>query len=225
MRVPGLFFGGPDCPPPPLVVPDVFFQSLSGTRIRSSRHSGVPDDKVFRTSGTQNGWPERLRALFLPELPPQMSFGTSEAAKNRQNGSTALKGGGALMLYHLICRCLPATATVCPVREVERARRRAAADIKGNGYRGARGKGCSVRTAGVCLSAGAPSPARVSRTNPFPRPRPPFPAMEPPPSVCRTPYAAFNWSRRPPSARPLYFPSFFTMFVTMNPEPSMIVSP
>ena len=29
-------------------------------------------------------------------------------------------------------------------------------------------------------------PARVSRTNPFPRPRPPFPAMEPPPSVCRT---------------------------------------
>ena len=28
-------------------------------------------------------------------------------------------------------------------------------------------------------------PARVSRTNPFPRVRPPFPAMEPPPSVCR----------------------------------------
>ena len=60
------------------------------------------------------------------------------------------------MLYHLICRCLPATATVCPVREVERARRRVAADIKGNGYRGARGKGCSARTAGVCLSAGTP---------------------------------------------------------------------
>ena len=31
------------------------------------------------------------------------------------------------MPYHLICRCLPATATVCPVREVERASRRAAA--------------------------------------------------------------------------------------------------
>ena len=31
------------------------------------------------------------------------------------------------MPYHLICRCLPATATVCPVREVERASRRATA--------------------------------------------------------------------------------------------------
>ena len=29
-------------------------------------------------------------------------------------------------------------------------------------------------------------PARVSRTNPFPRPRPPFPAMEPTPFLCRT---------------------------------------
>ena len=37
-------------------------------------------------------------------------------------------------------------------------RRRVAADIKGNGYRGARGKGCSVRTAGVCLSAGGTVP-------------------------------------------------------------------
>ena len=60
-------------------------------------------------------------------------------------------------------------------------------------------------------------PARVSRTNPFPRPRPPFPAMEPPPSVCRllsvalrqmlsvscSPSAAFCLLpsvRRPPSA-------------------------
>ena len=31
------------------------------------------------------------------------------------------------MPYHLICRCLPATATVCPVREVERDSRRATA--------------------------------------------------------------------------------------------------
>ena len=30
-------------------------------------------------------------------------------------------------------------------------------------------------------------PARVSRTNPFPRVRPPFPAMEPTPSTGRSP--------------------------------------
>ena len=79
----------------------------------------------------------------------------------------------------------PQLSAAC-FREVDGSgRRRVAADIKGNGYRGARGKGCSGRTAGVCLSAGATSPARVSRTNPFPRPRPPFPAMEPTLFVCR----------------------------------------
>ena len=40
-------------------------------------------------------------------------------------------------------------------------------------------------------------PARVSRTNPFPRVRPPFPAMEPPPSVCC--FSPATWRRRPPS--------------------------
>ncbi len=35
-------------------------------------------------------------------------------------------------------------------------------------------------------------PARVSRTNPFPRPRPPFPAMKPPPSVCLPPSASLR---------------------------------
>ena len=63
-------------------------------------------------------------------------------------------------------------------------RRRVAADIKGNGYRGARGKGCSARTAGVCLSAGRRStPRELAGRTPFPdRDR------RPPP-----------WSRRPPS--------------------------
>ena len=45
--------------------------------------------------------------------------------------------------------------------------------------------------------------ARVSRTNPFPRMRPPFPAMEPLPSVCRPPSAALRLPPsvcRPPSA-------------------------
>ena len=45
-----------------------------------------------------------------------------------------------------------------PLEREMSGRRRAAADIKGNGYRGARGKGCSARTAGVCLSAGGTVP-------------------------------------------------------------------
>ena len=63
-------------------------------------------------------------------------------------------------------------------------RRRVAADIKGNGYRGARGKGCSARTAGVCLSAGrSVAPRELAGRIPFPdRDR-----RSPP------------WSRRPPS--------------------------
>ena len=60
-----------------------------------------------------------------------------------------------------------------------------AADIKGNGYRGARRKGCSVRMAGVCLSAGrSVAPRKLAGRTPFPdRDR-----RSPP------------WSRRPPSA-------------------------
>ena len=47
--------------------------------------------------------------------------------------------------------------------------RRAAAIIKGNGYRGARGKGCSARTAGVCLSAGCSvAPRELAGRTPFP---------------------------------------------------------
>ena len=63
-------------------------------------------------------------------------------------------------------------------------RRRVAADIKGNGYRGARGKGCSARTAGVCFSAGrSVAPRELAGRIPFPdRDR-----RSPP------------WSRRPPS--------------------------
>ena len=63
--------------------------------------------------------------------------------------------------------------------------RRVAADIKGNGYRGARGKRCSTRTAGVCLSAGCSvAPRELAGRTPFPdRDR-----RSPP------------WSRRPPAA-------------------------
>ena len=53
-------------------------------------------------------------------------------------------------------------------------------------------------------------PARVSRTNPFPRVRPPFPAMEPPPSVCRFSPAAMA----PPSSLCCFSPA------AMEPPPS-----
>ena len=79
----------------------------------------------------------------------------------------------------------PQLSAAC-FREVDGSgRRRVAADIKGNGYRGARGKGCSVRTAGVCLSAGCSvAPRELAGRTPFPdRDR-----RSPP------------WSRRPPSA-------------------------
>ena len=105
----------PQIPPPaPLVVPDVFFQSLSGTRIRSSRHSGVPDNKVFRTSGTQNGWLERLRAQFLPKRPSQMSWRTSGAAKSSQNDTTDVLP--AALLLCCLATILPCrhTAPRCP---------------------------------------------------------------------------------------------------------------
>ena len=63
--------------------------------------------------------------------------------------------------------------------------RRAAADIKGNGYRGARGKGCSARTAGVCLSAGCSvAPRELAGRTPFPECDRRFPP----------------WSRHPPAA-------------------------
>ena len=79
----------------------------------------------------------------------------------------------------------PQLSAAC-FREVDGSgRRRVAADIKGNGYRGARGKGCSVRTAGVCLSAGCSvAPRELAGRTPFPdRDR-----RSPP------------WSRHPPSA-------------------------
>ena len=77
-------------------------------------------------------------------------------------------------------------------------RRRVAADIKGNGYRGARGKGCSARTAGVCLSAGrSVAPRELAGRIPFPEcDRRSLPWSRRPPSVAiRRP----SCSRRPPS--------------------------
>ena len=63
----------------------------------------------------------------------------------------------------------PQLSAAC-FREVDGSgRRRVAADIKGNGYRGARGKGCSGRTAGVCLSAGrSVAPRELAGRTPFP---------------------------------------------------------
>jgi hypothetical protein len=92
-------------------------------------------------------------------------------------------------------------------------KRRVAADIKGNGYRGARGKGCSVRTAGVCLSVGrrsdprelagrTPFPDRDRRSPPWSR-RPPSATHRQPPTVRRPPSTTLRQSpsdRRPPSA-------------------------
>ncbi len=59
--------------------------------------------------------------------------------------------------------------TPVPLEQETRGGRRAAEDIKGNGYRGARGKGCSGRTAGVCLSAGCSvAPRELAGRTPFP---------------------------------------------------------
>ena len=82
--------------------------------------------------------------------------------------------------------------TPVPLEQETRGGRRVAADIKGNGYRGARGKGCSARTAGVCLSAGCSvAPRELAGRTPFPdRDR-----RSPP------------WSRRPPSAAFCLLPS------------------
>ena len=86
----------------------------------------------------------------------------------------------------------PQLSAACS-REVDGSgRRRVAADIKGNGYRGARGKGCSGRTAGVCLSAGRRSaPRELAGRTPFPdRDRRSPPLSRRPPSaghgVCKT---------------------------------------
>ena len=102
-------------------------------------------------------------------------------------------------------------------------RRRVAADIKGNGYRGARGKGCSGRTAGVCLSAGrSVAPRELAGRIPFPEcDRRSLPWSRRPPSVAiRRP----SCSRRPPSVAPhMPFrpPSYFrfTPFTAFSRHP------
>ena len=71
------------------------------------------------------------------------------------------------------------------MNQADVSRWRAAADIKGNGYRGARGKGWSARTAGVCLSAGCfATPRELAGRTPFPdrdRRSPPW-SRHPPPA-------------------------------------------
>ena len=112
----------------------------SGTGLQSQKKflrspvPAPPNDPTSLSNRTGQNWPWRISVLLS-------AISHKEPPKKRW-------GSHALSLDLPVFTCHGWGQRV--------GRRRVAADIKGNGYRGARGKGCSARTAGVCLSAGTP---------------------------------------------------------------------
>ncbi len=124
-----------------------------GTGLRSQKKflrnpvPAPPDDPTSLSNRTGQNWPWRISVLLS-------AISHKEPPKKRW-------GSHALSLDLLVFTCHGWGQRV--------GRRRVAADIKGNGYRGARGKGCSARTAGVCLSAGCSvDPRELAGRTPFP---------------------------------------------------------